>query len=91
MIDAKGTTAQIARPSGPRERVLVNAASAKKFYANDNAATLPADVAAIVQGISGLNNKTVRTPQLAKPNASAPMATPTRTATAPRSTTAPTT
>ncbi|MDH6134721.1 subtilase family serine protease [Kitasatospora sp. MAA4] len=76
VIDAKGTTAQIAQAFGTHESAYYDASSAKKFYANDNAASLPADVASIVQGISGLNNKTVRTPQLAKPNASAPMATP---------------
>ncbi|MDH6111991.1 subtilase family serine protease [Kitasatospora sp. MAP12-15] len=76
VIDAKGSTAQIAAAFGTHESAYFDAADAKKFYANDNAASLPADVAAVVQGISGLNNKSVRTPQLAKPNASAPMATP---------------
>ncbi|GAB2689524.1 protease pro-enzyme activation domain-containing protein [Kitasatospora kifunensis] len=76
VIDAKGTNAQIAQAFGTHESAYYDASDAKQFFANDNAATLPADVAAIVQGVNGLNNKTVRTPQLAKPNASQPLATP---------------
>ncbi|WP_327068039.1 protease pro-enzyme activation domain-containing protein [Kitasatospora sp. NBC_01302] len=76
VIDAKGTNAQIAQAFGTHESAYYDAADAKQFFANDNAATLPADVAAVVQGISGLNNKTVRTPELAKPNNAQPMATP---------------
>ncbi|MDH6119613.1 subtilase family serine protease [Kitasatospora sp. GAS204A] len=76
VIDAKGGNAQIAQAFGTHESAYYDAADAKQFFANDNAASLPADVASIVDGVSGLNNKTVRTPQLAKPNASAPMASP---------------
>ncbi|MFF7637214.1 protease pro-enzyme activation domain-containing protein [Kitasatospora sp. NPDC008050] len=76
VIDAKGTNAQIAQAFGTHESAYYDASDAKQFFANDNAATLPADVAAVVQGISGLNNKTVRTPELAKPNGAQPMATP---------------
>ncbi|MCX4747722.1 protease pro-enzyme activation domain-containing protein [Kitasatospora sp. NBC_01287] len=76
VIDAKGSNAQIAQAFGTHESAYYDASDAKQFFANDNAASLPADVAAIVDGVSGLNNKTVRTPELAKPNTSHPLATP---------------
>ncbi|GAA1248624.1 hypothetical protein GCM10009665_44370 [Kitasatospora nipponensis] len=76
VVDAKGTNAQIAQAFGTHESAYYDASKSRAYFANDNAATLPADVAAIVQGVSGLNNETVRTARLAKPNASAPMATP---------------
>ncbi|WP_329565941.1 protease pro-enzyme activation domain-containing protein [Kitasatospora sp. NBC_01266] len=76
VVDAKGSNAQIARAFGTHESAYYDASDARQFFANDNAASLPADVAAIVDGVSGLNNKTVRTPQLAKPNNSTPLASP---------------
>lgn len=89
VIDAKGTNAQIAQAFGTHESAYYDAADAKQFFANDNAATLPADVAAVVQGVSGLNNKTVRTPSW--PSRTTRSRWPPPAATARASTTAPTT
>ncbi|MFI9270069.1 protease pro-enzyme activation domain-containing protein [Kitasatospora sp. NPDC052896] len=76
VVDAHGTDAQIAKAFGTHESAYYDSGEHKQFFANDGAATLPADVAAVVQGVSGLNNHTVRTPQLAKPNNASPQATP---------------
>ncbi|GAA1965949.1 protease pro-enzyme activation domain-containing protein [Kitasatospora viridis] len=76
VVDVKGTSAQISAAFGTHESAYFDASQQKKFFANDGAATLPADVAAVVAGVGGLSDHTVRTPSLAKPNGSTPAATP---------------
>ena len=46
------------------------------FFANDAAASVPAELAGTVEGVSGLDNHTVRTSRAVKPKAAAPHATP---------------
>jgi subtilase family serine protease len=57
-VDATGTTAQVtaafATPMGVYDR------GGKRFYANDRNPVLPAGIAGLVQGVSGLNNFAVR-------------------------------
>ena len=79
VIDVKGGAAQIARAFGTHESSYLDAAAQKQFFANDAAASLPADVAELVSGVDGLNNHTVRTTRLAKPQNAAPNATPNAT------------
>lgn len=84
VVDARGTTAQIAKAFGTHESAYYDASRAKQFFANDAAASLPLDVASVVQGVSGLNNSTVRTTRIARPqsavaNNATPNATPSGT------------
>ncbi|MFE9422385.1 protease pro-enzyme activation domain-containing protein [Kitasatospora sp. NPDC006697] len=76
VVDAKGSAAQISAAFGTHESAYFDAKQQKAFFANDDAATLPADVAGLVAGVGGLSDHTVRTPSLAKPNGSNPAATP---------------
>ncbi|HTI27664.1 MAG TPA: protease pro-enzyme activation domain-containing protein [Kutzneria sp.] len=58
VVDATGTAAQVtaafATPMGVYDR------GGKRFYANDRNPVLPAGIAGLVQGVSGLNNFAVR-------------------------------
>ncbi|MGC0312312.1 protease pro-enzyme activation domain-containing protein [Kitasatospora acidiphila] len=76
VIDAKGTASQMSAAFGTHESAYFDAHQQKKFFANDGAASLPADVASLVAGVGGLSNHTVRTPSLAKPGNAAPNTAP---------------
>jgi kumamolisin len=81
VIDAKGSAEQIQAAFGTHESSYFDAAAQRNFFANDGAASLPADVADLVVGVNGLSNHTVRTTRLARPqssvaNAATPNATP---------------
>ncbi|MDH6127605.1 protease pro-enzyme activation domain-containing protein [Kitasatospora sp. GP82] len=76
VVNASGTAAQIAKAFGTHESQYVDQQQNKTFFANDDAASVPASLADVVQGVSGLNNKTVRTTRIAKPNAATPHSTP---------------
>ncbi|PYC67811.1 hypothetical protein C7C46_29935, partial [Streptomyces tateyamensis] len=76
VIDVQGSAEQIQTAFGTHESSYFDAAAQRSFFANDGAASLPADVASLVVGVNGLNNHTVRTTRLAKPNAATPNATP---------------
>ncbi|MFF1869350.1 protease pro-enzyme activation domain-containing protein [Kitasatospora herbaricolor] len=83
VVNAQGTAEQIAKAFGTHESAYLDPLQQRTFFANDAAASVPADLADVVQGISGLNNHTVRTTRLAKPQsaqnataAAAPNATP---------------
>ncbi|MGF1431715.1 protease pro-enzyme activation domain-containing protein [Kitasatospora sp. LaBMicrA B282] len=69
VVDVKGDADKIAAAFGTHESAYYDASQNKQFFANDQAASLPADVASVVAGVAGLNNHTVRTTRLAKPNA----------------------
>ncbi|WP_045303205.1 S53 family peptidase, partial [Saccharothrix sp. ST-888] len=73
---ATGSNAQIAKAFGTHESRYVDQQENKTFFANDDAASVPASLAQVVQGVTGLNNKTVRTTRLAKPNGATSHATP---------------
>ncbi|MFE3634753.1 protease pro-enzyme activation domain-containing protein [Streptomyces sp. NPDC059168] len=74
VVSATGTASKINKAFGTHENTYLDTARHRHFYANDKAATLPSDVAAVVQGVSGLDNHTVRHHNLARP-AAAPRAT----------------
>ncbi|MGK4580188.1 S53 family peptidase [Kitasatospora sp. HPMI-4] len=76
VVNATGTNAQIAKAFGTHESRYVDKLENKAFFANDGAASIPAALAKVVQGVSGLNDKTVRTTRLAKPKAATPQDTP---------------
>ena len=76
VVNVQGTAEQIARAFGTHESAYLDPLQQRTFFANDAAASVPADLAGIVQGVSGLNNHTVRTTRLAKPQNAAPSATP---------------
>ncbi|GAA1193429.1 kumamolisin [Kitasatospora gansuensis] len=80
VVNAQGTAEQIAKAFGTHESAYVDPQQQRTFFANDAAASVPADLADVVQGVSGLNNHTVRTTRLARPQSqTAPNATPNAT------------
>ncbi|WP_371480340.1 protease pro-enzyme activation domain-containing protein [Kitasatospora sp. NBC_00315] len=76
VVNAQGTAEQIAKAFGTHESSYLDPQQQRTFFANDAAASVPADLAEVVQGVSGLNDFTVRTTRLAKPQNAAPHATP---------------
>ncbi|MFI6847180.1 protease pro-enzyme activation domain-containing protein [Kitasatospora sp. NBC_00085] len=77
VVNAHGTAEQIAKAFGTHESAYLDPQQQRTFFANDAAASVPADLADVVQGISGLNNHTVRTTRNVKPSSTpaAPNAT----------------
>ncbi|MCH0570200.1 immune inhibitor A [Streptomyces sp. MUM 136J] len=73
VVSATGSVSKINKAFGTHETNYLDTARHRHFYANDKAATLPSDVAAAVQGVSGLDNHTVRHHNLVRP-AAAPRA-----------------
>ncbi|MFJ6212759.1 protease pro-enzyme activation domain-containing protein [Streptomyces sp. NPDC092296] len=69
VVDASGPADRIEAAFGTRERDYLDTERQQHFYANDHAATIPADLAQVVQGVSGLDNHTVRHTNLVKPDA----------------------
>ncbi|MFJ1753666.1 protease pro-enzyme activation domain-containing protein [Kitasatospora sp. NPDC088134] len=77
VVNATGTSAQLAAAFGTHESTYTDPQQGgRAFFANDAAASVPAALAGVVEGVSGLNDHTVRTTRIAKPNASTPHATP---------------
>ncbi|WP_441251113.1 protease pro-enzyme activation domain-containing protein [Kitasatospora sp. McL0602] len=77
VVNAHGTAAQITKAFGTQESAYFDAQKNRTFFANDSAATVPAELAGVVSGVSGLTDYTVRTTRnIAKPNTAAPHATP---------------
>ncbi|MFI9330601.1 protease pro-enzyme activation domain-containing protein [Kitasatospora sp. NPDC052868] len=79
VVNAQGTAEQIAKAFGTHESAYLDPQQQRTFFANDAAASVPADLAEVVQGVSGLNNHTVRTTRNVKPGttpAAAPNAAP---------------
>ncbi|GAB7181885.1 putative Ig domain-containing protein [Kitasatospora sp. Ki12] len=74
VVNAHGTAAQVSQAFGTHESSYVDPQLQRAFFANDAAASIPADLAAVVQGVSGLDNHAVRKNRLATPNALAPKA-----------------
>ncbi|MBV6701766.1 protease pro-enzyme activation domain-containing protein [Kitasatospora aureofaciens] len=74
VISAKGTTEQVSQAFGTHESAYVDPQLQRTFFANDAAASVPTDLADIVQGVHGLDNHAVRKNRLAKPNAVTPNA-----------------
>ncbi|WP_078891175.1 protease pro-enzyme activation domain-containing protein [Streptomyces sp. NRRL S-350] len=72
VVNARGTAAQISQAFGTHESSYVDPQLQRAFFANDAAASIPSDLAAVVQGVSGLDNHAVRKNRLAQPNAAAP-------------------
>ncbi|MDH6576440.1 protease pro-enzyme activation domain-containing protein [Kitasatospora sp. MAP5-34] len=76
VVNAHGTAAQLAKAFGAHESTYVDPLHSRTFFANETAATIPTQLASVVQGITGLTNYTVRTTRIAKPNTVVPHATP---------------
>ncbi|MEU9043216.1 MULTISPECIES: protease pro-enzyme activation domain-containing protein [unclassified Kitasatospora] len=74
VVNAHGTAAQVSQAFGTHESSYVDPQLQRAFFANDAAASIPADLAGVVQGVSGLDNHAVRKNRLATPNAIAPNA-----------------
>ncbi|MET8543751.1 protease pro-enzyme activation domain-containing protein [Kitasatospora sp. NPDC004799] len=74
VVNAHGTTAQVSQAFGTHESAYVDPQLQRAFFANDAAASIPSDLAAVVQGVSGLDNHAVRKNRLATPNAITPNA-----------------
>lgn len=74
VVSARGTAAQVSKAFATHESSYVDPQLQRTFFANDDAASIPSDLAAVVQGVSGLDNHAVRKNRLAKPNAVTPHA-----------------
>jgi subtilase family serine protease len=75
-IDVTGTTAKIQTAFGTTESTYLDPNTHRQFYANDHAAVLPTGIAGLVAGVSGLDDHTVRTPELVRKANSTPHSTP---------------
>ncbi|MEV7120229.1 protease pro-enzyme activation domain-containing protein [Kitasatospora griseola] len=77
VVNATGSTSAVAAAFGTHESTYSDPQQGdRSFFANDAAASVPAALAGVVEGVSGLNDHTVRTTRIAKPEASTPHATP---------------
>ncbi|MFD7642831.1 protease pro-enzyme activation domain-containing protein [Kitasatospora sp. NPDC059795] len=77
VVNASGSASKVAAAFGTHESTYSDPQQGNRtFFANDAAATLPASLAGVVEGVSGLNDHTVRTTRIAKPDAATPHATP---------------
>ncbi|MFE4975586.1 protease pro-enzyme activation domain-containing protein [Kitasatospora sp. NPDC056651] len=74
VVNAHGTAAQVSQAFGTHESSYLDPQLQRAFFANDAAASIPSDLATVVQGVSGLDNHAVRKNRLAEPNAAAPNA-----------------
>ncbi|MFD7903255.1 protease pro-enzyme activation domain-containing protein [Kitasatospora sp. NPDC059722] len=74
VVSARGTNDQVSQAFGTHESSYVDPQLQRAFYANDAAASVPADLADVVQGVHGLDNHAVRKNRLATPHAVTPNA-----------------
>ncbi|MFD5462041.1 protease pro-enzyme activation domain-containing protein [Kitasatospora sp. NPDC127059] len=74
VVNAHGTAAQISQAFGTHESAYVDPQQQRTFFANDDAASIPAELASVVQGLSGLDNHAVRKGRIATPNSVTPNA-----------------
>ncbi|MFF0295504.1 protease pro-enzyme activation domain-containing protein [Kitasatospora sp. NPDC004614] len=77
VVNATGSASAVAAAFGTHESTYSDPQQGNRsFFANDAAASVPASLAGVVEGVSGLNDHTVRTSRIAKPDAATPHATP---------------
>ncbi|KDN84217.1 protease pro-enzyme activation domain-containing protein [Kitasatospora cheerisanensis] len=77
VVNATGSASAVAAAFGTHESTYSDPQQGNRtFFANDAAASVPASLAGVVEGVSGLNDHTVRTTRIAKPGAATPHATP---------------
>ncbi|MFD8479159.1 protease pro-enzyme activation domain-containing protein [Kitasatospora sp. NPDC059673] len=77
VVNATGPASAVAAAFGTHESTYNDPQQGNRsFFANDDAASVPAALAGVVEGVSGLNDHTVRTSRVAKPEAATPHATP---------------
>ncbi|MFI9384195.1 protease pro-enzyme activation domain-containing protein [Kutzneria sp. NPDC052558] len=72
VVTANGTAAQLQHAFGTSMGRYTDTAEHRDFYANDSAPKLPADVAAAVQGVVGLDNHAVKHKNSVSHKAAAP-------------------
>ncbi len=75
-LDATGTAATVKAAFGTTESTYQDPYAHREFYANDHAAVLPANIAGLVSAVAGLDDHTVRTPDLVRKANVTPHATP---------------
>ncbi|QMU77801.1 hypothetical protein GXW83_21025 [Streptacidiphilus sp. PB12-B1b] len=75
-IDVSGTDAKIQTAFGTTESTYLDPSTRRQFYANDHAVVLPSAVAGLVAAVSGLDDHTVRTPELVRKANSTPHSSP---------------
>ncbi|MFE6489938.1 protease pro-enzyme activation domain-containing protein, partial [Streptomyces sp. NPDC057757] len=74
VVNAHGTTAQVSQAFGTHESSYLDPQQQRTFFANDGAASIPAELASVVQGLSGLDNHAVRKGRIAAPHSVTPNA-----------------
>ncbi|MFE3503267.1 protease pro-enzyme activation domain-containing protein [Kitasatospora sp. NPDC059160] len=74
VVNAHGTAAQVSQAFGTHESSYLDPQQQRTFFANDGAASIPAELASVVQGLSGLDNHAVRKGRIAAPHSVTPNA-----------------
>ncbi|MFJ7245719.1 protease pro-enzyme activation domain-containing protein [Kitasatospora sp. NPDC098652] len=74
VVNAHGTAAQVSQAFGTHESSYLDPQQQRTFFANDGAASIPAELASVVQGLSGLDNHAVRKGRIAQPHSVTPNA-----------------
>ncbi len=75
-LDVTGTTATVKAAFGTTESTYQDPYAHRDFYANDHAVVLPSSIAGLVSAVAGLDDHTVRTPDLVRKANVTPHATP---------------
>jgi subtilase family serine protease len=75
-LDVTGTTAKIQGAFGTTESTYQDPYAHRDFYANDHAVVLPSNIAGLVASVAGLDDHTVRTPELVRKANVTPHSTP---------------
>ncbi|MBC3843381.1 hypothetical protein GXW82_33685 [Streptacidiphilus sp. 4-A2] len=65
-LDVTGSVAKLQAAFATTESTYVDPYSHRQFYANDHAVVLPASIASLVASVSGMDNHTVRAPELVR-------------------------
>ena len=75
-VDVTGTTATVKAAFGTTESTYQDPYAHRDFYANDHAVVLPTSIAGLVSAVAGLDDHTVRTPDLVRKANVTPHSTP---------------
>ena len=75
-IDVSGDSTKVQAAFGTTESTYLDPAAHRQFYANDHAVVLPASIAGLVAAVAGLDDHTVRAPELVRKANTTPHASP---------------
>ncbi|QMU71394.1 protease pro-enzyme activation domain-containing protein [Streptacidiphilus sp. P02-A3a] len=75
-LDVTGSVSRLQGAFGTTESTYLDPYSHRQFYANDHAVVLPSAIAALVASVAGMDDHTVRAPELVRKDDSTPHSTP---------------